>query len=349
MQKLRLLLYPFSLIYGLLVMLRNKLYDLGFFKSNQFDLPIIVVGNLEVGGAGKTPMIEYLVRLLADKKKVATLSRGYGRKTSGFILASKESTSSQIGDEPKQLNVKFKDISVAVSENRVKGIEQLKNDHQVILLDDAFQHRRVKAGLTVLLIDYHRVFEPWVLLPAGNLREPKSGMKRADIIVVTKAPKIFSPLDQRIIENRIRPFPGQQIYYSYINYAELELLDSNSSESWVLSAINKKTQIVLLTGIAKTGPLIDFLEQYSKNITHLEFGDHHRFTKGDIEKLSDAYSAIPGGNKLIITTEKDAMRLQEPQLQNEIINLPIHYLPIRAEICDRFKRDFDKLILDYVG
>ncbi|MND41227.1 Tetraacyldisaccharide 4'-kinase [compost metagenome] len=353
MSAFRLLLLPFSLIYGLVVKLRNNFYDKGIFHSHEFDIPVIAVGNLEVGGAGKTPMIEYLVRLLSPEKKIATISRGYGRKTKGMIIADENSSAQEIGDEPMQFNTKFPEVTVVASENRVKAINTVKDDQQVILLDDAFQHRKVKAGFTILLLDYNRVGERSFLLPAGNMRESKAGMKRADVIVVTKAPKIFSPLDQRVVEAKIRPYFDKEIFYSYIHYGELQLLNKNSDvQQFTLSDITRKTEIILLTGIAKTKPLTDFLEVKTKNITHLKYLDHHKFTAKDVQKLADVYnsvSAAHGGQKVIITTEKDAMRLMAPELETEVLQLPIHYIPIKAEICDRFKEDFDNKILNYVG
>ncbi|MCO4292086.1 tetraacyldisaccharide 4'-kinase [Solitalea sp. MAHUQ-68] len=346
----RLFLLPLSLVYGLIIKLRNFFYNKGVFKSKSFDLPIIAVGNLEVGGAGKTPMIEYLIRLMGTSKKVATISRGYGRKTKGLIIADQNSSAAEIGDEPMQFNRKFPQVTVVASENRVKAIHQLEQEHQVILLDDAFQHRKVKAGLTILLLDYNRVGERSFLLPAGNMRESKSEMKRADLVVVTKAPKIFSPLDQRIVEAHIKPYFDKDIYYSYINYGELVLLNKQDSfTELTLGDITRKTEIILLTGIAKTQPLIDFLELRTKKITHLNYADHYKFGLKDIEKLAATYNSSLSTQKVIITTEKDAMRLMDAQLAEEVSKLPIHYIPIKAEICDRFKEEFDKKILNYVG
>ncbi|UKJ07055.1 tetraacyldisaccharide 4'-kinase [Solitalea lacus] len=350
MSGLRLILLPFSLVYGLIIKLRNLFYDKGWFKSHSFDLPIIAVGNLEAGGAGKTPMIEYLIRLLGDKKKIATISRGYGRRTKGMIIADGTSTAEQIGDEPMQFKQKFSAVSVIASENRVKAINAIKAEHQVILLDDAFQHRKVKAGFTILLLDYNRIGERSFMLPAGNMREGKTEMKRADVIVVTKAPKIFSPLDQRIVEAKIRPYFDKEIFYSYISYGELKLLHPKENvKEYQLSDINRKTEIILLTGIAKTRPLLDFLELKTKKITHLHYSDHYKFGLKDVAKLAEVYNANSSLQKVIITTEKDAMRLLSPSLQQEVEQLPIHYIPIKAEICDRFKQDFDNKILNYVG
>ncbi|POY35035.1 tetraacyldisaccharide 4'-kinase [Solitalea longa] len=350
MSVFRLVLLPFSLVYGSIVKLRNFFYNKGVLKAHEFDLPIIAVGNLEVGGAGKTPMIEYLIRLIGNSKKIATISRGYGRKTKGLIIADQDSSAAEIGDEPMQFNRKFPEVTVIASENRVKAIHQVEEEQQVILLDDAFQHRKVKAGLTILLLDYNRIGERSFLLPAGNMRESKKEMKRADLVVVTKAPKIFSPLDQRVVEAHIKPYFDKDIYYSYISYGELELLNKNEAfEPFTLQDISRKTEVILLTGIAKTQPLVDFLELRTKKITHLKYGDHYKFGQKDIQKLAETYNSGLSTQKVIITTEKDAMRLMDAELVDEVSKLPVHYIPIKAEICDRFKEEFDKKILNYVG
>lgn len=210
---LRWLLFPFSLLYGLVVVIRNWCYNAGILKSREFDLPVIAVGNLDVGGAGKSPMTEYLIRLLKGNYKLATLSRGYGRKTKGFQVADAHAQASGIGDEPAQFKNKFPNVTIAVAEKRVEGIEQLQSSHDLIILDDAYQHRAVKPGFSILLFDYNRIREPRLLLPAGNLREPFAGRKRADIIVISKCPAALKRIYQFELQKRVKPFPNQAVFF----------------------------------------------------------------------------------------------------------------------------------------
>src|ERR1700743_58766 len=229
--KLRWLLFPFSLLYGLVVIIRNWCYDGGIFKSRHFKFPIIAVGNLDVGGAGKSPMTEYLVSLFKDKYKVATLSRGYGRETKGYVAATAFTTANQIGDEPAQFKHKFPDITVAVCEKRVDGIKQLIPGHNLIIMDDAYQHRAVKPGLNILLFDYNRINEPHLLLPAGNLREPFRGRRRADIIIITKCPGTLPAHEQAAILQLVNPLPNQQVFFTAIGYNPLQNLDGSPADA----------------------------------------------------------------------------------------------------------------------
>ena len=341
---LRLLLLPFSLIYGLAITLRKKLYDWGLMPSVKFDLPVICVGNLAVGGSGKTPTTEYLVRLLADYK-IAILSRGYGRKTKGFILADNNATSETIGDEPLQYYQKFENVTVAVCEERVKGIEKLKENHDLIILDDAFQHRPVRAGFNILLFEFRKLGTLQFLLPAGNLRDVFSSRKRADVLLVTKSPVPLLHVAQQASINELQPNNNQKVLHSYLKYGDLKHLYSEETRS--LESI-KEHEIFLLTGIANPDPLIEELQKYSKNIKHEQFPDHYAFKEADIKKFVSAYHSEIKKEKIIITTEKDSKRLKAARFKDLLVNLPVYFLPIEVELFEEDKITFDELILNYV-
>ena len=328
---LRKILFPLAFLYWLVTFIRNWLYDKGIFKSFSFDIPIIAVGNLSVGGTGKTPQIEYLIRLLSDNYKVAVLSRGYKRTTKGFILADENASASSIGDEPFQFYSKFPNIQVAVDANRKNGIEnllQLPNKPDVILLDDAFQHRKVKAGFYILLTAYDDLFCDDNILPFGNLREPSSGKKRADMIIVTKCPKDLSELAQQKIKEKLKV--KQQVFFTTIQYDDCVF--GNDSQLLV-SEIQSESK-VLVAGIAKPKLFFDFLK--NDNDETLVFPDHHDFSKQDCELIL----AKANGRK-IITTEKDFVRLNGllPKAQ-------LFYLPIKSTFLNT---NIDKTIEDYVG
>lgn len=347
MKLLRLLLFPFSLIYGLVVIIRNISFDAGISASRKFDIPLISIGNLAVGGSGKSPMAEYLVRLLKDRYKIATLSRGYGRSTSGFIELTEASTAAEAGDEPVQFKHKFPDITVAVCENRATGIDYLKQSSDLIILDDAYQHRSVQAGLSLLLFDYSTIFQRQLLLPAGDLREPLSGRKRADIIIVTKTSPALSDAERERITRRINPYPQQELFFSYLEYGDLEALNTGSKLQ--LSAVNEQTEIILLTGIANTKPLLDQLQHYTHRIIHHHYRDHHPFSPKNIAKLAAAWSASAAEHKFIITTEKDAQRLRSPELNELLRDLPVYYLPVKARIQQPDEERFNQIIEQYVA
>ncbi len=328
-------LFPFSLIYGGITALRNFLFDNGFFKSFSFDMPIIAVGNLSVGGTGKTPQIEYLIQLLSENFKVATLSRGYKRQSKGFILANKTTTALAIGDEPFQYFQKFKNILVAVDANRKNGIEQLfllDQKPEVILLDDAFQHRKVKAGFYILLTTFDDLYADDFILPAGNLRESRSGAKRANCIIVTKCPKQLSSKQQQNIKNKLKIAENQLLFFSYIDYDECVY---SSNESLKVSEILNENKLIV-AGIAKPKSFIDFLKH--KNDEVMIFADHHHFSENDVA----AILAKANGNK-IITTEKDFVRLQ-----GRISDKQLFYLPIKTTFIQD-KEIFNKTIINYVG
>ena len=328
---LRKILFPLALLYWLITYIRNWLYDKGFFNATEFDLPIIAVGNLSVGGTGKTPQIEYLIRLLSDKYKVAVLSRGYKRTTEGFILADENATASSIGDEPFQFYLKFPNIQIAVDANRKNGIEnllQLKDKPDVILLDDAYQHRKVKAGFYILLTAYDDLFCDDYILPFGNLREPSSGKKRADMIIVTKCPKDLSEIAQQKIREKLKV--KQPVFFTTIQYDDCVF--GNDSQLLV-SEIQSESK-VLVAGIAKPKLFFDFLKNEADDT--LVFPDHHHFSKQDCELIL----AKANGRK-IITTEKDFVRLNGLLPKSQLF-----YLPIKSTFLNI---NIDNTIEDYVG
>ncbi|HHN47335.1 MAG TPA: tetraacyldisaccharide 4'-kinase [Bacteroidales bacterium] len=344
----RLLLFPFSLIYGFVIRLRNWLYDKGFFKPEGFDMPVISVGNLSTGGTGKTPQIEYLIRLLSGKYQVAMLSRGYGRKTKGFVAADKYSTALEIGDEPAQIANKFENVHVCVDEDRVHGIRELTYRYpnvEVILLDDAFQHRAVKPGLSLLLTDFYHLYSEDFLLPSGNLREPRSAAKRADIIIVTKSRNVFSPITYQRLTESLQPHPHQRLFLSYIKYGQITPLNKKECALRKGKTVNT---IFMFAGIANTYPLEDYLKGHCVELVTLIFPDHHRYTQKDITKIRNTWDDIFTKNKLMVTTEKDVMRLKNPDIWDLVVNLPIHYVPIEVGFHNQGKKTFDRQILDYV-
>ncbi len=340
---LRLLLFPFSIVYGLITLIRNKLYDWGVFKSTSFDLPVISVGNLVVGGSGKTPLTEYLVKLL-EGNSVAILSRGYGRKTKGFILADDMATAETIGDEPMQYYQKFRNITVAVCEDRINGINQLKANHDIILLDDAYQHRAVKPGFSILLFEYEKLKHWQFLLPAGNLRESFYNYNRASAVLITKTPLPLNRLDQIEVRRKIDTRIDQRVSFSGIKYGELLHLITNEVKTEI-----KGEAVFLLTGIANPKPLADYLSQYSSEIKSFDYPDHHNFSRENINGLIKAFNNHPAKKKLIITTEKDSKRLLSNNLKDLLLNLPIFFMPIEIELAPKDKFTFDKNILDYVA
>ena len=343
MNLLRKILFPFAILYGLITSIRNFLFDKGILKSYSFDLPVIAVGNLSVGGTGKTPQIEYLIRLLADKYKVATLSRGYKRQSEGFILAQASSNAAILGDEPFQFFQKFKNIQVAVDANRKNGIEQLLSlpeNPEVILLDDAFQHRKVKAGFYILLTSYGDLYSDDFMLPTGNLRESRSGAKRANVIIVTKCPFNLSQDKQDDIRNRLKVSANQELYFTFIAYDNFIYGENRKINVNEIQAAAK----LLVAGIAKPEPFFAYLQD--TNDVCLSFPDHHNFTDKDILEIKNLAQ-----NNIIITTEKDYVRLQGSLPSEQLFYLPIQSSFIAgpdAEVSER-SDNFDKNILNYVG
>lgn len=341
---------PLSWLYGLGVRLRNQLFEIGLLKSRSFDIPVISVGNITVGGSGKTPHVEYLIRLLKDRAKVAVLSRGYKRKSRGYVLAGEKTTMSDIGDEPFQMKTKFPDIYVAVDKNRCHGIDTLTGsketkDTDVILLDDAFQHRYVKPGINILLVDYHRLIIYDKLLPAGRLREPQNGKSRADIVIITKCPKDLKPMEYRVIIKAMNLYPYQQLYFTTLEYDNLRPMFCG--EERPLKSISKKENILLLTGIASPKQMIYDLKECSPNITPMTFPDHHQFTKKDIERINDAFAAMQSP-KIIITTEKDNARLFGMEGLSDEVRHNIYILPVKIKFMPGQEKEFNNKIIGYV-
>lgn len=335
MKLLRILLFPFAVVYGFITTVRNFLFDIGFLKSYSFSIPIIAVGNLSVGGTGKTPQIEYLIRLLSSKYSVATLSRGYKRQSKGFLLADSSVNAAILGDEPFQFFQKFPAIQVAVDANRKNGVEQLlsqKSTPEIILLDDAYQHRKVKAGFYILLTAYGDLYANDFLLPAGNLRESRSGAQRAAIVVVTKCPKNLSMAEQISVKSQLKLAENQQLYFTFVDYEDS--IYSKESKTKIIDLGNDSK--LLLAGIAKPEPFFEYLKR--ENDICLTFPDHHHFSENEIVAIQKQAK----GRK-IITTEKDYVRLKDSILFEQL-----YYLPIRSSFINN-EKEFDQTILNYVG
>ncbi len=342
------LLLPFAFLYGLIVRIRHWLFNVNILKSELFELPVIGVGNLSLGGTGKTPMVEYLIRLLVDEYKLAVLSRGYGRNTNGFLTANQYSGHKDIGDEPMQYHNKFKnDIKVTVSENRRIGIKNLMQDDEnldIILLDDCFQHRYVLPGISILLTDFHNLYMEDYLLPAGTLRDVVSEAKRADIIIVTKTYKVLSPITRRRIKGILKPEEHQSLYFSYIDYGELTVVPGFKEVK-----IKKKiSTIVLFCGIANSYPFQEYLRDLCNDLLVIDFPDHHTYRKKDLQLVAQTYNDTFTQNKIIITTEKDAMRLVKSEYIRELDSLPLYYIPIKVKLHGLDQSNFSNQIKKYV-
>ncbi|MBE0650301.1 MAG: tetraacyldisaccharide 4'-kinase [Bacteroidales bacterium] len=345
----RLVLLPVSFIFGLGIRIRHFLFNIGILSSKSYEMPIISVGNLSLGGSGKTPHTEYLVRLLLkEKKKIAILSRGYGRKTKGYFKATPESDSTQIGDEPTQFQKKFgKHITLAVDGSRREGIETLMKedkDMDVILLDDAMQHRFVKPGFSILLTDYRKLYSDDYLFPAGGLRDVKSAARRADVIIVSKTERMLSPIVRKDIHKKLNVADHQKLYFSYLHYDKLVSLhdfERRNNEK-------KYSIIVLFSGVANSYPLKDYLRYRCRELISLDFPDHHYYTRKDVELIARTYEDQFTRNKAIITTEKDAMRLINSPYLRILEDLPVYFLPIEVKFHGEDGEEFNDQILKYV-
>lgn len=348
--KTRKWLLPLSWVYGSVVYLRNKLFDWKILEQKKFDIPIICVGNITVGGTGKTPHTEYIVKLLLDNGyRVAVLSRGYGRKTNGYILADENSTSRTIGDEPFQIKQKFPEIYLAVDGDRRNGIKKLMklaNPPQVIVLDDAFQHRYVKPSLSVLLTDYNRPMNTDKLLPAGTLREPFSNAHRASIIIATKCPDDMQPIQIRIMTHDLDLFPYQTLFFTNFKYDKLRAVFPNEKKELNLSELRGKT-VLLVTGIASPLPMICELKKYTDKIEEMIYPDHHAFSSKDIKDIKKRFESIFSENKIIVVTEKDATRLIVRKDIDQDFAKAIYSLPIEVSFIEN-KELFNDKILNHV-
>lgn len=352
--RLNYLLAPLSFLYGLGVRLRNLLFNWKVLPAEQYPVPVICVGNLVVGGTGKTPHTEHLIRLLHHRYRVAVLSRGYKRKTSGFILATPESTCKQIGDESYQIKCKFPSIQVAVDENRRRGIRRLlalpeEERPEVILLDDAFQHRYVTPSFSIILTDYHRLFYYDRLLPVGRLREPINGIRRADAIIVTKCEKELKPIEYRIIEENMHLLAHQDVFFSRIIYSDLKAVFPDIAPVRVKRDIRKEDDVLVISGIASPAPLLQEVHKYSAKVNPITFPDHHAFTQKNIEHIDREFQKMESPEKLIIVTEKDAARLKDNPHIPEGWKKKLYSLPISIEFFGKNNTLFDKMILQHIA
>ncbi len=325
LKSFRYLLFPISFLYGIIIWTRNWLFDKNIIKSAAFNFPIICVGNLAVGGTGKTPMTEYLVSILSDEFKTATLSRGYKRKTKGFAIANETTTAIHIGDEPMQFHRKFPNLIVAVGEERLVAIPQLlhaRPDTQVIILDDAFQHRQVRAGHNIVLTDCKNLYTRDLVLPAGDLRDVQSSIKRAHSIIVTKCKPDLSEEERKQISLEINARPGQQLYFTQIVYERPYQLFTRETKE-----VLPTTDILLLTGIANPKPLKEFLNNQVQSYDMLRYPDHHIFSSDDLKDILKQFARLESEDKIILTTEKDGVRLEK--FLKELSKYPIYVLPIK--------------------
>ena len=348
-------LQPLSWLYGLGIGFRNMLFEMNVLKSRSFSVPVISVGNITVGGTGKTPHVEYLVRLLKNLLRVAVLSRGYKRKSSGFVIADNKSTVRDIGDEPYQMKMKFPNITVAVDKKRVRGIERLTSGENggladVILLDDAFQHRYVKPGINIMLVDYHRLIIYDQLLPAGRLREPVKSKDRADIVIITKCPRDLKPMEFRVITKAMNLYPYQQLFFSTHEFEPLRPAFpriQKNKETQELSDRLAGKNVLLLTGIASPEQMLNDLKPLAQQVTPLAFSDHHDFSPKDIECVNDTFKDLPAP-KIIITTEKDETRLLQAEGLSDEVKKSLFVLPVRIKFMLNQEETFNQSIIGYV-
>ena len=347
-------LRPLSWFYGLGVGFRNMLFEMGILKSRPFTVPVISVGNITVGGTGKTPHVEYLVRLLKDKANVAVLSRGYKRKSHGFVLADAETPMRMIGDEPYQMKQKFPDITIAVDSKRTRGIDRLTENEtgqaiDVVLLDDAFQHRYVKPGINILLVDYHRLIIYDELLPAGRLREPVRSKDRADIVIVTKCPWEMKPMEFRVITKAMKLYPYQQLFFSTHQYDDLQPVFPKLVGLVRLEKLDdlENKHVLLLTGIGSPEQMKHDMLTFTPHVTPLTFSDHHDFNRKDVAAINEAFATLPEP-KVIITTEKDATRLAVLEGLSDDVRQHLYKLPIHIQIMQDQEKQFNDAILGYV-
>jgi tetraacyldisaccharide 4'-kinase len=352
MNRGRLLLLPFSLIYFFITGIRNLLYTFHIFSSKKFPVPVISVGNITVGGTGKTPHTELLVEILKDEFFLAILSRGYKRKSKGFVLAGKKVRPEMLGDESYQISQHYKNIAVAVCENRVKGINtilKIKRNTQVIILDDSYQHRRVQPGMSILLVDYNRPIFKDFLLPAGNLRESWLGKYRADIIIITKTPEQIDASTTKYWSSKLQVAPHQQLFFTHFSYGEpVSVFRRKIIRLTTSELISMDYKLLVVTGIAYPKPLMDYLNSKGLSSELLAFPDHHEFSKKDIRSIREKFNSIDSINKIILTTEKDSVRFHQLHNLPEEIVSSLFYIPVHVEFSDGKRKDFETMIKDYV-
>lgn len=355
MNTIKIILLPLSFVYCIIIQIRNILFNAGILKSYAFSRPVILIGNLTTGGTGKTPHVEILIRILQSEKiPCATISRGYGRKSHGFQWVEVTDDYLKTGDEPLQIKQKFPQIPVAVDGNRNRGITRILKEHpelKAIVMDDGFQHRKVKPSLSILLMDYEELNKKNFLLPAGTLREPLSSASRADIIIVTKTPSFFTPLEKRLLKDRMKSYAFQQVFFTTMQNGELLSVVELGKPALFNKEYYKerKYQVLLVTGIANPAHLEEYIKENFILAKHLRFADHHRYTKNDIEKIKEAFHQISDEKKLIITTEKDAMRLNSASLRTLYNDLPLFYLGVDVKFHQQDYESIKKIIVDHVA
>ncbi len=345
LKSFRVLLLPFAIIYGIIIFIRNKCFDKHWLASAHFNFPLICVGNLAVGGTGKSPMVEYLIELLKPTYKIATLSRGYKRKTKGYALANSNSTALEIGDEPMQFYQKHPDLAVAVGEERIVAIPHLLQDLpdlQTIILDDAFQHRSVIAGLNILLTEFSNIYTRDFFLPTGDLRDEKASAQRAQIIIVTKCPPELSEQKKLEILREIKPLPMQRVFFTTIQYdTPYHIVNTNTKY-----IITQNDEVLLVCGIANPKPLKDFLLYHTAAYYQQDFSDHHIFSIDDLKEIINKYESIQTSNKLILTTEKDAVRLTK--FNEQLTNIPLYVIPIRHHFLFDEGTQFNEMVVNFI-
>ncbi len=345
LRSFRILLLPFSLLYGFAIITRNWLYNKKFLRAAEFNLPVICVGNIAMGGTGKSPMVEYLIIMLFDKFQIATISRGYKRKTKGYALANENSNALEIGDEPMQFHIKFPQVAVAVGEERVVAVPQLlhdKPDTQVIILDDAFQHRAIKAGINILLTEYNNLFVQDFYFPTGDLRDQKNSANRADIIIVTKCPLNINNKEKEKIIDQLKQYSVNHIYFTAIDYQTPYHIITKNKKHILFS-----DEILLVYGIANPQPLKEYISENTAAYEEVSFGDHHIFSIDDLNDINKKFEKIKAANKFILTTEKDAVRLIK--FKEQLAGLPIYVLPVQHKFLFKEGEIFNKLIIDFIA
>jgi tetraacyldisaccharide 4'-kinase len=344
LKSFRFILFPLSVLYSGVISFRNWLFDKNILKSDSFNFPVICVGNLAMGGTGKTPMVEYLITILKNEYKVATLSRGYKRKTVGFVIADEKTTALEVGDEPMQFHKKFPDITVAVAEERLVAIPQLLHaspDTGVIILDDAFQHREVKAGLNILLTEFDNLYTRDFILPAGDLRDVRASSRRADIIMVTKCKSYLDEEEKSELINELKPLPYQQIFFTRLEYSSPYHLFTRQE-----NFLNRDTSVLLICGIANPEPIKELLSVYSSTYDMMVFNDHHIFDLDDLKDIKKQFEKIESQNKIILTTEKDGVRLAK--FETELKEWPIFVLPVKHKIMFGEEKIFEEKIRNFI-
>lgn len=344
LRSFRLFLFPFALVYGLVLRIRNYLYDKQVLKSTAFNLPIIGVGNLSVGGTGKSPMVDFLAAMLKGQYKIGTLSRGYKRRTRGYLMAGKDTTAVEIGDEPMQFHLRHPEIAVAVGEERIVAVPQLLYDRpetELIILDDAFQHRAITAGFNIILTDFNDLYTRDFYLPTGDLRDNISSARRADVIIVTKCKPAVTEAESKDIIRELDPLPSQHVFFTAIKYGRLyHIINQSPRELFPAS------EVLLICGIANPAPLTAYIEEATSGYDALFFSDHHIFSIDDLNDIRERFARLKGPDKLIITTEKDAVRLVK--YREELRDLPFYVLPISVSFLFNRENEFKGLISNFI-